>query len=189
MTKSNFEVLDVHYHMHKQEVADEILARIFAGCERQDNGCLLWVGSTNSNGYGRISWRDSRWFVHRVVAYKGNLAKYFYDSSNETLHSCDTPNCCEPSHLSLGTRLENMQDAKAKGRLRALDLFRERRSLTDVQVLEIKLLLNKGLTYAEVARVSGVDFRKVRQIALGLAYTDITFANTTWLGTKVEVAS
>lgn len=33
------------------------------------------------------------------------------------LHRCDDPDCCNPSHLFLGTQKDNVQDARNKGRL------------------------------------------------------------------------
>ena len=34
------------------------------------------------------------------------------------MHSCDTPRCCNPDHLSLGTSKDNSDDMVAKGRHR-----------------------------------------------------------------------
>lgn len=35
------------------------------------------------------------------------------------LHTCDTPGCVRPSHLWLGTQLENIADRESKGRGRS----------------------------------------------------------------------
>ena len=57
----------------------------------------------------------------RLTLYAHRLA---YEAANgpipegfDVRHSCDNPPCSNPRHLSLGTRRENMQDAKDRGRL------------------------------------------------------------------------
>jgi hypothetical protein len=34
----------------------------------------------------------------------------------DVMHKCDNPPCCNPSHLELGTRKQNLQDSAARGR-------------------------------------------------------------------------
>ena len=73
-------------------------------------GHLLWVGSTNNDGYGYI-WADGKLeAVHRMaweIAY-GPIPK-----SIQVNHLCDTPPCILPWHLYLGTHADNMKDRKA----------------------------------------------------------------------------
>lgn len=80
-------------------------------------GCMLWLGASFSDGYGAfctiVSGVKRTVRVHRLafVLAHGDLA-----ADDLVQHSCDTPLCCEPSHLSRGTPLSNMQDKNRKGR-------------------------------------------------------------------------
>jgi hypothetical protein len=77
-------------------------------------GCQLWTGAYFSNGYGRIS-RGGYGAVaaHRLAfeVYKGRIPPGLC-----VLHKCDTPACCNPDHLFLGTQKDNSVDMANKGR-------------------------------------------------------------------------
>lgn len=78
--------------------------------------CWLWSGELNNNGYGRFSaYRRGRvrLLAHRVARW---LETGETGEGKMLLHSCDTPRCCNPGHLRIGTQVDNMRDAKAKGR-------------------------------------------------------------------------
>lgn len=81
------------------------------------DGCWLWTGNKDSLGYGRIlivgRRQDS---AHRVA---WGLTNGPIPDGLWVLHNCpggDTPACCNPSHLWLGTHKDNMADMVAKGR-------------------------------------------------------------------------
>lgn len=81
---------------------------------RDENGCLIWDGPINRRtGYGIIGWGGKVTRTHRAawIAAHGPVA-----DGLDVCHSCDVRACVELSHLWLGTRRDNMQDAKAKGR-------------------------------------------------------------------------
>jgi len=83
--------------------------RLTAQTERTD-GCWLWTGSVGDHGYGHIG----RVYVHRR-AYK--LAGGPLGPGQYVLHSCDVRNCVNPSHLSAGSHLDNIADARRAGRV------------------------------------------------------------------------
>jgi len=82
----------------------------------ETNGCLEWTAkAVHNNGYGKIS--SSKEIgplrAHRLVWV---LEKGEIPDNLVVMHSCDNPKCCNIDHLRLGTKLENMQDMKNKGR-------------------------------------------------------------------------
>lgn len=76
------------------------------------NECWLWTGSTDSSGYGVFGYAGGHFKATRVVMelLGANL------DGKVVMHSCDTPRCCNPAHLSVGTQTENNLDAVRKGR-------------------------------------------------------------------------
>ena len=94
-----------------------------------ENGCWLWTAYCMKNGYGLFRTPSRHELAHRVAyrLFNGVLDK------RDVMHACDTPACVNPKHLSLGTRKENMQDAKRKLRMRCGESH-GRAKLTDVQV-------------------------------------------------------
>lgn len=83
---------------------------------RGPDECWLWQGTNMGKGYGairpagsdrptgahRVSWamHNGRWPAHGEIV----------------MHSCDTPACVNPGHLSIGSQQENVQDCVRKGR-------------------------------------------------------------------------
>jgi hypothetical protein len=76
------------------------------------SGCWLWCGVKDRGGYGQINLKGTTARAHRLsyVLYRGAVG------GSVVMHSCDTPACVNPSHLSLGTNLDNIADAVTKGK-------------------------------------------------------------------------
>lgn len=78
------------------------------------------------------------------------------------LHSCDNPPCVNPKHLRLGTQIDNMSDARERGRLN----FGERNPLavvTEEIVLKIRAD-SPALSYREIALKYDISKPTVAQI-------------------------
>jgi hypothetical protein len=112
-----------------------IAERFWRHVEKGD-GCWLWTGARDRDGYGRLfaNRRDQR--VHRVSyeLHHGAIAAGLC-----VLHYCDTPLCVNPAHLRLGTHRDNMIDRAQRGHAG---------KLTAEQVLTIRSL--KGQQMAGV---------------------------------------
>jgi DNA invertase Pin-like site-specific DNA recombinase len=82
-------------------------------------------------------------------------------------HKCDTPLCCNPEHLFLGTHKENVDDKVHKGRqLKGESITSS--VLTEVDVREVRILLRLNISQTEIAKrfcvskmtINNIKFRK-----------------------------
>ena len=87
--------------------------------------CWLWTASLTAGGYGQfalsLAGRQRRFFAHRLAYLLANgsiPAGTRPDGKRGAVvrHDCDTPACCNPAHLRLGTQRDNVHDAIARGR-------------------------------------------------------------------------
>lgn len=82
-------------------------------------GCWLWLGFISppgkgtTGGYGRSCLNGKSQQAHRV---SWQLHRGPIPEGMRVLHHCDVRCCVNPSHLFLGTMLDNTQDAINKGR-------------------------------------------------------------------------
>jgi hypothetical protein len=76
-------------------------------------GCWLWMGWRDDDGYGFI-WVNGRNERAHRVALRLILGKEI-DAEN-VCHTCDNPPCVRPDHLYEGTVLSNARDREQRGR-------------------------------------------------------------------------
>lgn len=90
-----------------------IAARLERNSRTADNGCRLWLGHVDRDGYGVIDIDGSPRRAHRMafLEHVGPICDGLH-----VCHRCDTPRCIEPTHLFLGTNAENTADRHRKGR-------------------------------------------------------------------------
>lgn len=97
----------------------------------RSEGCWLWQGQTNNQGYGRFNVyrgnRRIRIFAHRL-AYALATGEDLGDAVLR--HDCDTPLCCNPQHLRPGTQRDNIDDARHRGRMDLTGLEEQRAEKT-----------------------------------------------------------
>ena len=146
-----------------------IRERFWAKVAKTD-GCWLWTGSRNPEGYGNFWVRDRivrathiAWELEHGVA---PLEGFF------VCHHCDNPSCVNPAHLFVGTQSDNMRDGYSKGRMLSQNhperMARGARQwcakLTPEIVREIRRRRAAGETIAALAREYGVGRRTLQDV-------------------------
>lgn len=94
---------------YTQEQVDRFYSRLDRSGE-----CWLWTGAIwGNNGYGCTRFMRRSESAHRVA---WRIEYGPIPDGLCVLHRCDTPLCVRPTHLFLGTQMDNSRDAAAKGR-------------------------------------------------------------------------
>jgi hypothetical protein len=80
--------------------------------------CWEWQGGLTSAGYGLVGLgrRGEGFILAHRLSYETYL-EVTIPSGMDLCHSCNNRKCVNPSHLYVGTRKDNMQQAKRDGRL------------------------------------------------------------------------
>lgn len=132
------------------------------------DACWPWTG-TNVRGYGRFMVEGKWVLAHRLVASLAGLLSPEEvrrdrpgPPDRSVLHACDTPPCCNPLHLSVGSHAENMAQMAARGRV-----VTHPRLLTDVQCGEIRSRASAGESERRIAARYGVSRATIRQVKRG----------------------
>lgn len=96
--------------------------RFLAKCLPTTNGCIMWTGAKDKDGYGKFqlnaggSQRHVR--AHRFAFF---LAHGQWPS-RLALHACDTPACVNANHIANGTQSENLEQCASRGRRKSIQL-------------------------------------------------------------------
>ena len=132
-----------------------------------ENGCWIWTGADNGDGYGTFKADHSARAAHRV---SWELANGPITNNLCVLHRCDNRRCVNPAHLFLGTRQDNAIDMCAKDR-QAKGVDHSCVKLTEEQVREIRRRYASG-------EMDGVHLAK----AYGISNTNIycILSRQTW---------
>lgn len=137
-------------------------------------GCWEWTLSRTRDGYGRTS-IGGHYAAHRC-AYEAQYGPI--PSGLVVMHICDNPPCINPSHLKLGSDVDNKRDAKSKGRLtwkkrRAGVVIGERHGrakLTQAEAMEVKY---GGGSLKELSEKFSVTKTTIRGIRSGRIWAHI----------------
>ena len=141
---------------------EHYLAHLLSYTIRTPSGCMEYTRCVQSNGYARATVRYKADYAHRHVY---RLAFGEIDKGLDVCHSCDNRKCINPDHLFLGTRKQNMEDAKSKGRT-ARGFALPQTKLSDDDKEAIAELAQQGLLYKEIAARFGIHRVRANKIAI-----------------------
>lgn len=128
--------------------------KIHARSNKMPSGCWEWNGSILANGYGCLGIDGKTEYSHRAsfIAFKGPIPK-----SMDVCHTCDNRKCVNPDHLFSGTRKDNMQDCKAKGRTNKKGIGSGSKigtsKLIEADIPAIFALVKSGKNFTEVGKI------------------------------------
>lgn len=125
----------------------------------EDTQCWNWKGTTR-RGYGRLIAGSRTDGTRKSVSAHRFAYEAFVGSvpnGLEVCHSCDNRACCNPEHLFVGTKQDNMDDRELKGRNAPPNGEKNGAAvLNDAEVLSARRLRSAGHSYAAIAARLGV---------------------------------
>lgn len=141
-------------------------------------GCHNWLGSRNKKGYGTINMFSAHFPKKKIYL----AHRFMWDYVNGpipdgmyVLHTCDNRCCVNPSHLYIGTQLENMADMYVRGRANKAKGETHFRSVLDTpQVIQIKTLIKNGLKPMAISRRLDVKRHLILDIRRGRTWSHVT---------------
>lgn len=160
----------------KRPLAERFWPKVDIG---EPGKCWLWTGArrpVKGEDYGSFYLEWNRLTKKRIVVTAHRVA---YELTNGPIppgmlvrHSCDTPPCCNPAHLTLGSDADNQRDKAVRGRaFRHVGTLNGRAVLTFEKATKIRTLYaTKLVSHRELARLFGVSERQILRILHGGAW-------------------
>ena len=154
---------------------EKTIARFWSKVDRRGpDECWEWQAYRMPNGYGQMGIGRKVFTAHRLAYCIG--AKVEVASIREwcVMHSCDNRGCVNPSHLSLGTYLDNNADMTAKGRRVVLrGEAAGRAKLTESDVRAIRIARAAGAKLVPLAKTYGVYYTTIIAIVTRKSWSHI----------------
>jgi hypothetical protein len=114
----------------------------------QASGCWLWAGARVPQGYCSIKRKDGVQLRAHRLAYE--LVSGTIPAGVFVCHRCDNPRCVRPSHLFLGSHLDNMADMVSKGR--AARMIGSRNGCAKLRSIDVEVIRQNTGRYQDLAR-------------------------------------
>jgi len=138
-----------------------------------ENPCLVWTGTHDAAGYGRMKQGRKQRIAHRVA---WEMANGPIPDGMYICHHCDNPPCVDVSHLFLGTPADNMHDMDRKGRRVAVGLkgsANRTAKLSEPDVVVIRERSKTGEGARRLAAAFGVSRSAIRFVVSGRSWTHV----------------
>lgn len=149
------------------------IAWLTRAAAHEGEDCLIWPFGKNRSGYGHTRHDGLQTGAHRVVCILAHGEPPFLWA--QAAHSCNTPSCCNPNHLSWKTSLANHDDKRIHGTIsRGEDLPQTVLTRADVLSIDRQLSLK---TKTQLALEYGVSTGTIKSIANGQTWSWLTGRN------------
>lgn len=137
--------------------------------KRVASGCVEWIGSRLSSGYGIIRPTGEKAVLAHRFSYMRHVGEIPVGLC--VLHRCDNPSCVNPEHLFLGTHRDNMADMSAKKRRSG---GRNHKAILTNDIVQIvkAWMSTEALSLALLAAPLGVSKSALRHIKAGRHWID-----------------
>lgn len=99
--RRGWDLKPIQVQNHSESIEDRIWLYVLKDPE---SGCWIWTRHTDSNGYGRFSYKNEYLSVHRTV---WELLRSEIPDGKIMDHLCHNPPCCNPDHLRAVTYGDN----------------------------------------------------------------------------------
>lgn len=153
---------------------------------RSADECWMWLGGRDRYGYGTFCADGVR---HTASHFAYEFQKEPVAHGLCVCHKCDTPLCCNPAHLWVGTHADNIHDRDKKGRTVKGDRHFSRThpellnpplgeehgnaKLTGKDIQEMKLWRAEGLSNKRIAPLFSISNQHVSRIFTGKAWAHL----------------
>lgn len=123
------------------------------------DACWYWKGKKDPTIYYRTKLRGKEVKVYRASweFVNGPIPEGLCG-----LHKCDNPPCCNPSHIFVGTAIDNVQDRTRKGRS-ARGAKNAWAKLTEQDVIEIRKSTETGTVLAIKYKLDATSISDIRR--------------------------
>jgi hypothetical protein len=129
---------------------------------RKTDGCWLWMGGRDKDGYGIFRGEVGGVMFSRSHRFSYAMATGDLLVGRQALHSCDNPSCVNPDHLSSGTNMDNMLDKAQKGRAHVP--FGEKAWTAVLTEVQARAIRKDARPYAQIAAEFNVTIQTIGDI-------------------------
>ena len=169
---------DAEKHLEALLNDDDWVENFESKLHENEQGCLIWHGSVDRAGYGRIHVKKHcerptgrNFFAHRV-AYSIQTGEIL-EPQELILHQCHTRLCCNSDCFEIGDHYDNMDDLHESGRIAGERNPKSKLSEDEVWLI-LELYYDDGYTVTQlIDKLPNVKRGTITDIIYGRTWRDI----------------